>query len=293
MAANEYFSGSPTFPPPHQQSYQPPQQQGYNPAPPPYSPIPGQGQPHASPRPSPRPQTFGGKQDFRDPSPYRLPQQQQQVYQPQPQTNSGYRPSQHYYQPHSPTHYVPPQPQVHFALSPRMRPRTQSDSSAYSRSQPFPPQQQSYAPQQQGYQPQRQQQYPPQPQNLHPQMNTGVYPPMTGSPQQRPYDYEEDRPHRHHHHHSKSSSRSPGRRHRSHSTAKDSFLGAGAGGIIGDVLLGPGVGTLGGALIGALGGKGYADKKNRSKERRLSRDSGSGGRRTRSLSRESYERRRY
>lgn len=63
---------------------------------------------------------------------------------------------------------------------------------------------------------------------------------------------------RHHSHHRK----------RSHSD-RDTFIGAGAGGLIGDALL-PGLGTLFGALAGGVGGHEYAHRK----ESRSHSDSG-------------------
>jgi hypothetical protein len=48
---------------------------------------------------------------------------------------------------------------------------------------------------------------------------------------------------------------------------RDTFLGAGAGGIIGDAIF-PGLGTAAGLLIGGLGGRKYAkDKRSHSEER--------------------------
>ncbi|RDI87209.1 hypothetical protein Vi05172_g2880 [Venturia inaequalis] len=71
----------------------------------------------------------------------------------------------------------------------------------------------------------------------------------------------------HSHHSHRSDSRSSGRSGtRSHSRARndrDTFFGAGGGAIIGDTLV-PGLGTLGGALLGALGGNKYAKRRPKS-----------------------------
>jgi hypothetical protein len=80
---------------------------------------------------------------------------------------------------------------------------------------------------------------------------------------------------RHHHrrHHSRDrdlddADRSPGHHHHHHSSTKiqrkehknrDTFLGAGVGGVIGDVIF-PGLGTAAGLLIGGLGGRKYASR---------------------------------
>lgn len=69
----------------------------------------------------------------------------------------------------------------------------------------------------------------------------------------------------HSHHSRRSDSRSSGRsgtRSRARSD-RDTFLGAGGGAIIGDTLV-PGLGTLGGALLGALGGNKYAKRRSKS-----------------------------
>ncbi|TVY23133.1 hypothetical protein LHYA1_G007832 [Lachnellula hyalina] len=58
--------------------------------------------------------------------------------------------------------------------------------------------------------------------------------------------------HHHHRHHNHSRSPSPRRRPRDHSS-RNTFLGAFGGGAIGDAIF-PGLGTLGGALLGGYGG---------------------------------------
>jgi len=100
-----------------------------------------------------------------------------------------------------------------------------------------------------------------------------------------------DRHHHHHRHHSRSRSRSSrsssrdyrdrsisrsrsrsrSRSHHSHHShnrkrshsGRDTFIGAGAGGIIGDAIM-PGLGTLWGALAGGMGGHEYSGRKGRS-----------------------------
>lgn len=71
-----------------------------------------------------------------------------------------------------------------------------------------------------------------------------------------------------HSHHSRrsdspSSGRSGTRSHTRGDRDRDTFLGAGGGAIIGDTLI-PGLGTLGGALLGALGGNKYAKSRSKS-----------------------------
>ncbi|KAF2179000.1 hypothetical protein K469DRAFT_717503 [Zopfia rhizophila CBS 207.26] len=97
--------------------------------------------------------------------------------------------------------------------------------------------------------------------------------------------------HSHHHHiHSRSSSYSPDRerdRARKHKPrtadrkdrkTRDTFLGAGGGAIIGDVIF-PGLGTAAGLLLGGYGGRKHAEKRSRSetpRDRDEHRDFGKG-----------------
>ncbi|TLD39342.1 hypothetical protein E2P81_ATG00329 [Venturia nashicola] len=69
----------------------------------------------------------------------------------------------------------------------------------------------------------------------------------------------------HSHHSHRSDNRSGGRLGKtSHARSdRDAFLGAGGGAIIGDTLV-PGLGTLGGALLGAMGGNKCAKKRTKS-----------------------------
>ena len=62
----------------------------------------------------------------------------------------------------------------------------------------------------------------------------------------------------------KSSSR---RKSDSRSTIKDAFLGAAGGGLIGDLIF-PGLGTIGGAAIGWLGGKDYGNHRKGREDKR-------------------------
>lgn len=85
--------------------------------------------------------------------------------------------------------------------------------------------------------------------------------------------------HHHHHSHSHSRSRSSNPTPKDH-TSRDTFLGAAGGGVIGDLIF-PGLGTVGGALLGALGGNERA--------RRKRGESEGGGRRRRKTYEEEWE----
>ncbi|KAL2040041.1 hypothetical protein N7G274_007444 [Stereocaulon virgatum] len=164
-----------------------------------------------------------------------------------------------------------PQPSKMNAYPPQgQAPWQQAYNSQHHPSQHYyTPHSTNYYPQQQ----QQQQQQQPYPQN--PQY--AQQPQYNAQPQQhhRPHNSALAPPQSNHHrpqHHRK--------KHRKHSDShesRDTFLGAGAGGLIGDLLLGPGVGTLGGAVIGALTGNSKAKKdksRSRSRHRRSrSRDS--------------------
>jgi hypothetical protein len=58
---------------------------------------------------------------------------------------------------------------------------------------------------------------------------------------------------RHHHHHHQSSTKIQRKEHKD----RDTFLGAGVGGVIGDMII-PGLGTAAGLVLGGLGGRKYA-----------------------------------
>ncbi|KEF57313.1 uncharacterized protein A1O9_05230 [Exophiala aquamarina CBS 119918] len=207
-------------------------------------------------------------------------------FQPPPQT--GTPPHPQYPQPqHPPPPYQQiysnnePEPRVHFAPTPsplgqqRPSPPHQSRPEPYAMNQPnyqaspahqLAPYQQQYIPQ--NYKDQYQLQPQPQPQ---PQ------------PQHRPYipprhaigelvgqnGYVSD-PERHRRKHRERSRRTSDN---SRSTKADAFLGAAGGGLLGDLIF-PGLGTVGGALVGWVGGKDYGkhrkwreDKRDRDQDR--------------------------
>lgn len=68
-----------------------------------------------------------------------------------------------------------------------------------------------------------------------------------------------DRQHRRHHHHHHSIDRPQPKK---KASSASTFLGAGGGAILGDAIF-PGLGTLGGALLGGLGGHEYGKKSKR------------------------------
>lgn len=81
---------------------------------------------------------------------------------------------------------------------------------------------------------------------------------------------------------------------RKKSSGVNTFLGAGGGALIGDMIF-PGLGTIGGALLGGVGGHEYGKGKNRGKTH-YDRSPVSSGRRTRRYSNEEdaeYRRRKY
>ncbi|KAF2710970.1 hypothetical protein K504DRAFT_475843 [Pleomassaria siparia CBS 279.74] len=53
------------------------------------------------------------------------------------------------------------------------------------------------------------------------------------------------------------------RQHKKAHKSRDTFLGAGAGGLVGDMIF-PGLGTVGGLLLGGYGGRKHAEKRSRS-----------------------------
>lgn len=222
----------------------------------------------------------------------------QQSWQPQPASYSPGPPPP----PYEPLSESAPKPTVHFAPTPRPlqnHPRPNSFSGGQR------PNVQHWAPPpfQQAQNPQL---YPPQqqytPQGYQPQQQALVYqnnysqPPQAGASHLRPYDpnisssdlssgpgYSSDperhrrrRKHRHHDHKNHSRSRSNGgsgssQKRRTSDTSRsanaDGFIGAAGGGLIGDLIF-PGLGTVGGALAGWIGGRGYGERRKDREDRR-------------------------
>ena len=176
----------------------------------------------------------------------------QQFSQSPPFPSPGHRPNQPQYPP--PPAYEEPKPNVHFA------PTSHPQRSSFSGQRP-PPQYLQPPPQQYG---------PPAPYNPQAYVN---HQPRLPAPHMRPYmhqnysesalggyssDPEQRRRRRKHHdkHHDKTRNRRISES--SRSTATDGFLGAAGGGLIGDLIF-PGLGTVGGALAGWIGGKDYGE----------------------------------
>jgi uncharacterized protein YcfJ len=88
-------------------------------------------------------------------------------------------------------------------------------------------------------------------------------------------DYEDRE--RHHRHKPKKTS-SYEKAHEERHKTRDTFLGAGAGTIIGDVIF-PGLGTAAGLVLGGYSGRKYADKRSKSEDPRSERRSHGGSRR--------------
>jgi hypothetical protein len=211
-----------------------------------------------------------------------------------PNVNFNSQPQQQYQNPYQPTQGQPPppyeqsKPSVHFAQSPRPqeaqrpnsfsgpRPNPQSWAPQYGHNPPYPPpaiqypqaQQQQYLPQQ--YQNNYSQ--PPRPHNHH---LTPYGHPNDSKSSLSGYSSDPEphrRRHRHRHEHSRSRSRDhSGRKRRtsesSRSANADGFIGAAGGGLIGDLIF-PGLGTVGGALAGWIGGKDYGEKRKKREDRR-------------------------
>ncbi|KAF2772443.1 hypothetical protein EJ03DRAFT_204578 [Teratosphaeria nubilosa] len=266
MAAAEYYNpggggvpqAAPRYAPPR------PRQQNVSPLPypisdepPPYSTL-ASARPHSQPPPSQRPP----------------------MYTPQ---GSGYHPSKlNSSQLNVNTHQYPPEKQVHFA-----RPQQQQQQpQQHQNSGPYPP-----PPQNGNLHPQyAQQPYRPQPQTQQgfpfPNGQTPAKSPVYGrrpsgtlrhqSTSSLPYHYKDDdndttrspsrsrsrsrdrgQQHRHHHHHHHHHTRPQPKKKASGASA---FLGAGGGAIIGDAIF-PGLGTLGGAILGGLGGHEYGKQR--------------------------------
>ena len=276
MAAQEYYNPGSTAPrPPGPPLGQPPMQQ-QAPAPRPSS--------QGSHAPSTPPYPMSDA----PPPPYQALNEQQR---PQSQPPMQRIPQQNGYVPYNPngpqntnTHMYPPEkaPQRPSALHNMHRP---SDfTSSHPPAQPYPPPQQPTNGYAQPYPPPNgfPQQYPPPPQSVngYAPSSTGYFSPAgpglssLGSQQPRPprrsstsgyptaqSPYRRD---------SRSRSRSRDRKHRHNrdrpatvdkkkKSGVNTFLGAGGGAIIGDLIF-PGLGTIGGAILGGVGGHEY-DKK--------------------------------
>ena len=220
------------------------------------------------------------------PSPFLTPPQPQRA-----SSNPGYNFTPQQASPHSqPQQYFPPpppyqdpsqKPQVHFTQSPRPQQAMPARNSFSHPQRPSPLQQDMQSP----YNPHN---IPPfAPQIPAPWQQQGPY-----SPNMRPYNsgmnqsqtslnsgYSSDpehhrRRHRHRHHHSDEtgSRRDGSRRDRkssdtSRGSTKDGLIGATGGGLIGDLIF-PGLGTVGGALVGWIGGKDYGKHRKQREEKR-------------------------
>lgn len=263
MAAAEYYNtggaGMATGAPQQQRPPLPPQNPNPLPypisdLPPPYSAVVSDHRAHSQPPPQQRPPLHpnvtpqGG--GYHNPYPPPPPSQQQ----------------------NGDTYQYPPEKQVHFRPPAQQRPGAT-----------YPPPQQSFRPiqhpvGQQGY---------PFPNGQTPAMSQGYGEPQRRrvstlgyDPSQPPYRYDGDygsqsrsRTRSRSRSCSRSRSRSRSRKHRHHRhhqpqrpqpAKKDSglatFLGAGGGALIGDLII-PGMGTLGGAILGGLGGHEYGKQR--------------------------------
>ena len=221
------------------------------------------------------------------PSPYLAPPLQ-------PQRSSS-QPGHTFYPQHpspgsQPQNYFPPppyhgstqqKPQVHFAQSPGPQSARLEQRNSFSHPQRPSPLQQEMQPNF----PMPQNIPPFAPQNPAPWQHQGPY-----NPNARPYaganqsmvslssGYSSDpeyhrRRHRHRHHHSDEGQRRDGsrRRDRKHSDTSRSgttngLIGATGGGLIGDLIF-PGLGTVGGALAGWIGGKEYGNHRKAREEK--------------------------
>ena len=199
------------------------------------------------------------------PSPYLAPPQPQRA-----SSNPGYAYQQHPSPGSQPQTYFPPPPyqdpskaQVHFAQSPRPQNTSTEHRNSFSHPQ-RPTMQQRIHP------------YPPQnlppfaPQNPAPWQHQQNMTRPFGGPNQSETSlgsgYSSDpeyhrRRHRHRHHHSDEGTKRDGTSRRkpsdaSRSTTTDGLIGATGGGLLGDLIF-PGLGTVGGALAGWIGGKDY------------------------------------
>jgi len=217
------------------------------------------------------------------------PYQQGPTSHPQAATSSlSFNPPRPNMQAQAPPPYQEQRPGVHFAPTPTTaeQPQRHSFSSDQRPSQvPWnhPPQQgygDPHAQQNMALQPYQQQPYSSSPTNGH---GTPPQRPQYLSPHMRPYanpnsshyslesgGYASDPEHnrrKHKHRHRKDSGESRSVRPSGRSSNSDAFLGAAGGGLIGDLIF-PGLGTVGGAVVGWLGGKDYGHHRQGREEKR-------------------------
>ncbi|KAK4954347.1 hypothetical protein LTR10_007778 [Elasticomyces elasticus] len=227
----------------------------------------GGGMPHATAQQAPRPQQpLRPLPQNMSPLPYPIsdappPYSAFSEQRPQSQPPPHSRPQSHV--DFAPTNNYPPA--QHGYPPDKQGYRPSAMQSVYPPQQPqYPPQQSQYPPQQPQYQPVQ----PPAPQQGYPYPNGKPIPGLSTvgrRPSAVPYtDRDRDRDssrsrsrsrsrRRHHHHHREQPQ--PKKK-----SGVSTFLGAGGGAIIGDVIF-PGLGTLGGALLGGVGGHEYAKKR--------------------------------
>ncbi|KAH9820448.1 hypothetical protein Tdes44962_MAKER05142 [Teratosphaeria destructans] len=167
------------------------------------------------------------------------------------------------------THQYPPEKQVHFARPQQQQQQQQQNSGTYGNLHP------QYAQQPyRGAQPQTQSGFPfpngqaPAPTQVYGRRPSGTF--RHQSTTSIPYYKDDDsrspsrsrsrergQHHRNHHHHHHHPTRPQPKK---KASGASTFLGAGGGAIIGDAIF-PGLGTLGGAILGGLGGHEYGKQR--------------------------------
>ncbi|KAK5124976.1 hypothetical protein LTR85_001166 [Meristemomyces frigidus] len=270
MAAAEYYGssgGMPQAPPQQPPRPQPQSQQSLAPLPypvsdepPPYHTL-DRFQSHSQPPPQSRPPMH----------PNYTPQGSGYQYPPPPNQNGN-------------THQYPPEKQVHFGDGGQNVYAPQNYGSPYPQQQPQA--QQGY-PLPNGATPAMQQVYG----DSHRKTTTPGYEP-SGSPYRDDYrdgsrsrsrsrgrGVDQPRKHHHHHHHNKYNNHNGRPEQKRKGSGVSTFLGAGAGSLIGDAIF-PGLGTLGGAILGGVGGHKYAkDQRSFSNDREYYEENQRRGRR--------------